>query len=383
MGTSESTCTTPFVSDPYMTLPDEGSSLVQTGQLLSQKAFRTQQVVSMGFQATWSMLGPNSVCPESRSGHFTAYNPISEIAYIGYGIDVKDTVHNDLWTLDLKTRIWTKLNLTGNTKISPRTGSAAVLVGHHIYIFGGFTNMSYHADFHAIDLKTLTIHRHPDTGGPAPRIGHVMAHHDSRIMIWGGYNGNWLSDLWIYDIDRGTWREVATEYKGRTATAFCSHGNSCYIFGCAKVDGLLRFDWETETLSAIQSIGTLPHSETPSAELVGFDQYLFLTGGKSNENYGFCYVFDTVRQLWFLLNVYPDDDTTSICDGTIDSSGYFKLPRTAQSSIVYRNSDRSVNAFLGTPFVEPPLVSYFAVGEALAVLHHQTDMLSLLDFLSV
>ena len=383
MGANESSCsTTPFVSDPYVTLTDDGTSFSQTNQLISQKAVRSPQMIHTGFHATWSMLEPHSICPESRTSHFTAYDADSEVAYIGYGIDSKDTLHNDVWSFDMRTKVWRKIPINPNI-ISPRNGTTAVLVGRHIYLFGGFRGMNYHADFHVLDLESLAITQVPGAG-PAPRIGHVMAHHDTRIMIWGGYNGNWLSDLWIYDIARGTWREVATPYKGRTATAFCSHGESCYIFGCSKVDGLLRFDWATETLNAVPATGTLPHSEISSAAIVAFDRYLLLTGGKSSsENFGYCYGFDTVRRWWFVINVFPDDDTTSICDGAIDNNGYFKVPRTAQSSIVYRSSDRSVNAFLGTPFVEPPLVSCLQVGDALSFIHHQTDMLATLEFLTV
>lgn len=369
-------------SDPYCALDPvhrHGDNPMISEDPFSPMSAR--QLVRTAFNAIWSIKPSASIPPPSRTGHWTVYLEDRDIAVVGYGMGNGNATLNDVWALQCNKRQWSHLNVDPSS-VSPRTGSTAICYQNTVFIFGGFADQHYLSDFHAISLQSLTVSRPagPYTG-PAGRSGHVMASKNGKIMIWGGYNGDWLNDMWIYDIATCTWREIECSVQGRTSATYCNHGDYCYIFGASKVDGLLRFNWTTETIEVLPACGSVPGNEISSASLVAFDQYLLLQGGKwGKKQYGYLYGYDTRRQRWFVFHVHPDESTTTKTDGYIDDMGYFMVPRTSCVSSVFRKQDRSVTMFLGTPFVEPPMLSIAYVGDALGFLHLQTDMLSQLDF---
>lgn len=384
MGNS-GTAVSALTNEPYITLdPGKSASLnpIQFDDCFNtDKAFRVNQIARTAFQSTWSMIPTDAIPPPSRTGHFTVYIEEKDIAVIGYGMDTHDNLLNDIWALDFDRMRWSQVKIN-TSSIIPRTGATAICHGTTIFVFGGFSNNQYIADFHAISINRLQVsYPQGQYTGPPGRIGHVMSEHDGKIMIWGGYNGDWLSDLWIYEIQTGLWREVECSVKGRTATSYCNHGDYCYIFGASRVDGLLRFDWTTETMETVDACGSGPNSEVSSASLVAVDRYLLLQGGKlGTKRFGYVYGYDTVRRRWFVFHVCPDEITTTKTDGHIDDAGHFMVPRTNGASSVFRKRNRTVNLFMGAPFTEPPMVSVINVGESLGLLHLQVDMLDQLDW---
>ena len=269
-----------------------------------------------------------------------------------------------------------------NQTIIPRNGTTAVLVGSKIYLFGGFSGNAYLADLHTIDISNFSVNHITFQNVPAPpgRIGHVMAEHDGKILIWGGYNGDWLSDLWIYDTLSNSWREIPTDVKGRTSSAFASYGNFLYIFGAATTDALLRFSWISEKIELIKTTGTAPASELSAASMIAVDRFLLLFGGKlEKKRYGLMYGFDTVKNKWFVFHVVPDGVSTVLIDGMIDKNGQFMVPRIWSASIVYRSNKRDVVLFLGAPLLEPPNLCIVELGDALSILHLQNDLLQILQ----
>ena len=60
---------------------------------------------------------------------------------------------NDTWSFDIATRKWAKLQCTGATPFS-RAGHAAVLVGDVMYVFGGFTGITYLDGLYALQLSS-------------------------------------------------------------------------------------------------------------------------------------------------------------------------------------------------------------------------------------
>jgi N-acetylneuraminic acid mutarotase len=323
---------------------------------------------------------PSSLTPPSRSSHWSVFLPSNDLALIGYGIDSSESVLNDIWALDLRSISWRRIQ-TDPSAVSPRNGTTAVLVDRKIYLFGGFSGRLYIADFHVIELDTFLVQR-PVFGnrGPPGRVGHVMSSLGNLILIWGGYNGAWLSDLWILNIETMEWREVATTIKGRIGAASAVHGDFLYIFGAVKADALIRYRWSSEQFETVKTSGTAPAAEISQASMISVDQYLLLFGGKLDQAKHCCiYGYDIRRQRWFLFHTAPDGETTSLTDGFVDKEGVFMFPRLWSASIVFRKATREVVLFLGQPFLEPPNLGIVGVGPALSVLHLQSDMLDVLN----
>lgn len=380
---NESSNAKPFKAEPYILIEphDDDSDMMTIPTTNSNTFSHTDKIYTMGFNAKWSMFLPNSITPRPRTSHFMVYLPDKNEAICGYGIDGKDSLLNDLWSLDLNQMKWKQINYDNQT-IIPRNGTTAVLVGSKIYLFGGFSGNSYLSDLHTINLSDFKVEHitFQNAISPPGRIGHVIAEYNGKILIWGGYNGDWLSDLWIYDTVLNSWREIQTDVKGRTSAAFASHKDFLYIFGAAATDALLRFSWITEKIELIKTTGTSPPSELSAASMIAVDRFLLLFGGKlEKKKFGLMYGFDTVKNKWFVFHVVPDGVSTVLVDGMIDKNGQFMVPRIWSASIVYRVNKRDVVLFLGAPLLEPPNLCVVELGDALSVLHLQNDLLQILQ----
>ena len=372
---SENSAPKAFVAEPYIVVGDGEMQEPQP----AQSVIPVQQIVSKGFAATWSMVVPQCMTPLPRSSHFWVHVQDRDIAIAGYGIGSNDVLQNDVWKLDLKARIWSRIEVNG-VKISPRNGTTAVLLGSAICLFGGFNGRDYLSEFHVIDTNTWTVSVPQLNGhGPSGRIGHVMAAHGNKILVWGGYNGDWLSDLWILDTETRTWRRIKTSVKGRTSATWANSGDDLYIYGAAKTDGLLRYSWTREVLEVVKTTGNGPSPEVSQAAMVAIDRYLLFFGGKlEQKKYSLMYGYDTLLQWWFVFHVLPDGNSTTISDGFIEKNGLFMVPRIWSASICYRAAQREVVLFLGAPFLEPPNLGLVHVGDAISILHQRMDMLDVI-----
>lgn len=371
----------PFQAEPYIIL-DSNVDDMSESPVTNTKLFRRDMIYTSGFNANWTMQLPSSITPPPRTSHFMVYLQELNTAIVGYGIDKNNDLLNDLWALDLNTKMWRQIDFNGKM-ITPRNGALAVLYNRKIYVFGGFSGKAYLADLHTIDINDFSVTHitsHTSENSPSGRIGHVMAEHNGQILIWGGYNGDWLSDLWIYDISSNTWREIQSDIKGRTSACFTNHKNSLYIFGASKIEPLLRYDWESERLTIVKTTGVSPPAELAAASMVSVDRYVLIFGGKiENNKYGLMYGFDTIRNWWFIFHVMPDGVSTSLLDGSIDPQGNFMVPSISGASIIYRKIERKLMLFLGAPLLEPPNICFIELGDALSILHLQNDMLETLN----
>lgn len=363
-------------TEPYYIIGDGHNNVPQGSS--TTDFVHAQRITKTGFFGVWSMFAPKARTPVPRMSQFMVEMSQTNTAVCGYGIDTDNNYLNDVWELNLATREWTDLRID-TSSVSPRSGAAAVRIARKICVFGGFDGSRYFADFHVIDLETRTVFRPEFTNdGPPERIGHVMAVRNNVIVVWGGYNGDWLNDLWILDLSNFTWQMMPSDIKGRIGTAWANHGDYLYIFGASKSDPLLRFNWSTHIMQTVATTGAAPPAQLSQASMVALDRYLLVIGGKYDNNYGLVYGFDTVKERWFIFHVVPDGETTTVTDGSIDKFGHFMVPRSWSVSMVYRAETRQVVMFLGAPLIDPPNVGILEMGEALSVKHLQIDMLGML-----
>lgn len=71
---------------------------------------------------------------------------------------------------------------------------------------------------YVLDLETLVWRRVEEKGvWPCARYFHTLDHWDGKLVLWGGMGtagdgaGCVLGDLWVFDVVRGVWDELAKQ----------------------------------------------------------------------------------------------------------------------------------------------------------------------------
>lgn len=352
----------------------------------SENALPSQprQILATSFITSLSISVSKSIPPKSRSNHFTVYFPEHDTAVIGYGKSNNGDIFNDIWSMDFSTETWARLPID-TSFITPRSGSTAVAVDDKIFVFGGLFNGQYFSDLHIIDLETNSIiYPAPcqnQNNQPPGRIGHAMGYADGKIVIWGGFNGSFLKDLWIYDINESKWTRMPCDAQGRADAAFAMCNDNLYIIGSSNSDAIFTYNiTNPDNMDVITPTGNPPPYDLKGAMMVAVDKYLIFIGGKlENKRYALIRAYDTIKRWWFVLYIAPDGKTTTMYDGKIDQNGMFMVPRIYDGSIVYRPNMREVVVFLGKPQMDPPSLNVISIGDALAYLNMKSDMLVMLE----
>jgi hypothetical protein len=97
---------------------------------------------------------------------------------------------------------------------APRGAHSAVLIGDHVWVFGGYGGAGYQRrdfnDVHRLHVPTMTWSRIevvPTAAGlPEPRSGHIGQACRTSMIIQGGWNSSQaFSDCWSFDTERLTW----------------------------------------------------------------------------------------------------------------------------------------------------------------------------------
>ncbi len=83
-----------------------------------------------------------------------------------------------------------------------RANHASAIVGHNLFIFGGWSGTKRLNDLYSINLQKLQWMQIEYTGTkPSPRAGMPLVTYKHYLMLFGGSgsNSNYLNDLYFYD----------------------------------------------------------------------------------------------------------------------------------------------------------------------------------------
>ncbi|KAI6160286.1 hypothetical protein EDD17DRAFT_1778478 [Pisolithus thermaeus] len=143
----------------------------------------------------WSLIKTHSDLPAPR-GYHTA-NLIGNIMVVVGGSDGRECF-SDVWCLNLDSLIWTRVNLTVSHR---RLSHSATQVGSYLFIVGGHDGNSYSSEILFYNLVNLQYEPRAVRGSPpSPRGYHVTIVADSRLFLFGGFNGHDVFDD-VYTLD--------------------------------------------------------------------------------------------------------------------------------------------------------------------------------------
>jgi hypothetical protein len=154
--------------------------------------------------------------PAARNGHSAALYGSSMYIFGGHdGVGCRD----DVWKIDLSVSgspAWQVVIENAQANSPPkRYWHRVEMYGSFMVMFGGHDDTSYLNDLWKIDLSAATptwasLVAANTAGSPPPRNGFLTFIDGSRLIILGGYGGNFLSDTWEIDLAAVTlvWRNT-------------------------------------------------------------------------------------------------------------------------------------------------------------------------------
>ena len=195
----------------------------------------------------------------------------------------------------------------------PRSAHSCDIVDSKLYLFGGWNGKKALNDLHVLNTDEFDWELVEVTGRlPVCRNNHTSAVAGRKIYIHGGHDGvQWLDDLHVLDTRSLIWSSPPTS--GRAPSARACHTMSriskkLYLFG--GYDGHRCFnsvdvlDLESMNWVQLQVEGSLPQARNAHTMTV-VGKKLFLFGGHSgNKHLKDLHVFDTELMTWFEPNVF-------------------------------------------------------------------------------
>jgi len=167
----------------------------------------------------WAEVLPTGTLPSRRSYCQAVYDSLNDRAVLFGGADSLQEnggpvdMQDDVWVLPLTgPPAWTELTPLG-TPPSPRAAGAVIYdrVRQRMVLFGGYDGLALGDGF------TLSLGASPawaplgaSGGPPAARAipGVIYEAPQDRMVIFGGYTGGSLNDVWALDLSASTWTEL-------------------------------------------------------------------------------------------------------------------------------------------------------------------------------
>jgi len=152
----------------------------------------------------WDLLKTSGQVPNPRGYH--SANVFGDKMLVYGGCD-GEICYNDLYVFDPAIGIWTEKKLMN--KGVPSFGHSSAVVGNMLFIFGGHNGskqVAFNNDLRiaTVDLRTEMIPwtKKSCTGiPPSPRAYHTALVYDSRLFVFGGFDGRELfGDIHILDL---------------------------------------------------------------------------------------------------------------------------------------------------------------------------------------
>eukprot|EP01112_Ceratiomyxa_fruticulosa_P018201 TRINITY_DN5778_c0_g1_i1.p1 TRINITY_DN5778_c0_g1~~TRINITY_DN5778_c0_g1_i1.p1 ORF type:complete len:618 (-),score=107.39 TRINITY_DN5778_c0_g1_i1:53-1906(-) len=140
---------------------------------------------------------------------------------------------------------------------------------------------------------------------PSPRCVHTAALVGAKLFLFGGYDGTFLGDLYIFHIDSMTWSRAVTT--GTSPTLRAGHsasvvGTLIFIFAGGDdahyLNDIFVFDTSRMEWSCPEVTGNSPATRSRHSATVYNNEIYIFGGGDQGRVYNDLHVFDTLTNSW-------------------------------------------------------------------------------------
>ncbi|CAG9829594.1 unnamed protein product [Diabrotica balteata] len=173
----------------------------------------------------WNIPQTNGPAPTPRESHTAvAYVDKNQNSFLIIYGGMSGCRLGDLWFLETETMTWVKPQVSGITPL-PRSLHTSTLIGHKMFVFGGWVPSTLSKDINAIEtawkctntlaclnLETMSWDEINIQQAvlPCARAGHCAVGISTRLYVWSGRDGYrkaWKNqvcckDLWYLDVDK-------------------------------------------------------------------------------------------------------------------------------------------------------------------------------------
>jgi N-acetylneuraminic acid mutarotase len=119
---------------------------------------------------------------------------------------------NDTWRYNYSTNMWTNITPAINPPVRETHTMAYDMESDRIIMFGGYNSSLFFNDTWAYDPNTNTWTNMSPQVSPSARVGSMMVYDNksNRIILFGGWTGNYMNDTWTYDYNTNSWTNLTS-----------------------------------------------------------------------------------------------------------------------------------------------------------------------------
>eukprot|EP00928_Gymnodinium_smaydae_P016522 TRINITY_DN16210_c0_g2_i1.p1 TRINITY_DN16210_c0_g2~~TRINITY_DN16210_c0_g2_i1.p1 ORF type:complete len:933 (+),score=181.92 TRINITY_DN16210_c0_g2_i1:190-2799(+) len=263
----------------------------------------------------WEFLDCEGDVLQSRSGHTCALYR-NRYLYIFGGFDGSNCF-DDLYVLDLETKVWRKIE-AGGERPSGRASHSAVAddLAGVMYIFGGsgshfgYTNKRDLCEF-CFETETWRLLSNPMEDTPSARYGQSMVAYREGLYVWGGTHGtNYPTDMHRFDLCSKQWELVATMGDlpcGRYRHQAMVKDDLMYIVGGSGINrygDVFTFHFTTNVWRKLVCTGTDLSDGRYAHSAVLRDGFIYLYGGNDGVRHDDLQQLDLQTRVWSRVTVH-------------------------------------------------------------------------------
>ncbi|EDV25895.1 uncharacterized protein TRIADDRAFT_55434 [Trichoplax adhaerens] len=196
---------------------------------------------------TWSMLETDGDPPNCVASASMIIDGDTLMVFGGSGLPFGRCNSNILHTLNLKEKIWRKIQCKNATP-SPRYGQSMIKGNDgYIYIFGGTTGLTFHDDLYRFRRKDYVFERMPHVvNTPSERYRHEVVGDEECFYILGGATlGSYMSfeEIHSFHYDSLQWKSHKCIPSISFGIYMCGGFNERTAFDDFWVLDVINFQW--------------------------------------------------------------------------------------------------------------------------------------------